>query len=176
MAAPMAMVGMGATALGGITGAVGSIFSGQAQSNMYTYQAGIAQMNAQIAKQNASYALAAGEVSAQQQGMKTRAEIGQTKATQGAGGLQVGSGSNVQVQKSEKEIGDENAALTRANAARQAYGFQVEAVQDTAQSQLDLMAAENAKTAGTIGAFSSLLGGGASVSSKWLEGSKQGFW
>lgn len=165
---------MGLGAAGSILGAFGQQQAGQAQASMYTYQAGVAQMNKTIADQNAAYALASGEVQAQQEGMKTRAEIGQTKATQGASGVDVNRGSSVDVRASEAEIGAENQALTRSNAARVAYGYQVEGAQATAQSNIDLMAASRSKTAGTIGAFTSLLGGASSVSSKWMQGNQAG--
>ena len=38
----LAVIGMGAAAAGGGVSALGSLFSGQAQSNMYNYQAGVA--------------------------------------------------------------------------------------------------------------------------------------
>jgi uncharacterized protein (DUF3084 family) len=174
MAGPMAIAGMGATALGGITGAIGSTFQGQAQANMYTYQAGVAQMNAQIAQQNAAYATAAGEVQAEQSEMATKAQIGTTQATQGAGGTRVNSGTNVAVVASEAEIGAQNAAIIRSNAARTAYGYEVEATQQKAQAGLDTMGAETSVTAGQIGAFTSLLGGASSVASQWTKASTAG--
>lgn len=174
MAAPVAVAGIGMTALGGITQAFGAEQQGAAQAAMYNYQAGIAQMNAQIAKQNADYETALGEVQAQQQGMKTRAEIGETRAAQGAGGLDVNTGSNLAVRASEAELGAQDQAMIRSNAARRAYGQMVEAAQDTAQSNVDMMAASNAKQAADINAFSSILGAGSSVSSKWMQASSLG--
>lgn len=170
----LALASLVSTGAGGITNAIGSLFGGSAQSNMYQYQAGIAAMNAQIAKQNASYDLAVGEVQAQQSGMKTRAVLGATRAAQGASGLDLNTGTAVQVRASEAELGAEDMALIRSNAAKRAYGDEVEAVQDTAQSQLDTYAASNARTAGMIGAFSSVLGAGGSVASKWSQFSTAG--
>jgi hypothetical protein len=169
MAGAVAGASLGATALGGITGAVGSIFGGQAQSSMYNYQAGIAAMNAQIAKQNAAYETAVGETRAQESGMKTRAQIGATRAQQGASGLDVNTGTNVSVRASEAELGSFEQGVIRSDAARKAYGQEVVAAQETAQSQLDQMAASNAKTAGLIGGFTSILGAGSSFGSKFLQ-------
>lgn len=174
MASPIAIAGMGLGVVGAGVSAFGSAQSGAAQQSMYQYQAGVAQINKQIAEQNASYAEASGEVQAQQEGMKTRAEIGQTRATQGASGVDVNRGSAVDVRASEAEIGAENQALTRSNAARVAYGYRVEGAQQEAQSTVDLMAGKQAKTAGDIGAYASLLGGASSVSSKWLQGKQVG--
>lgn len=163
----------GSAASAGI-GAFGSLFGGQAKANQYNYQAGIADLNAQVAKQNKDYALATGEVEAQESGMKTRFTIGAEKAGQGASGLDVNSGSPAAVRESQQEIGTYDESLIRSNAARKAYGFDVEAMQDTAQGQLYRTAADTSKTTGEIGAISSILGGVASVSSKWLQGSSVG--
>src|ERR1700734_3029852 len=104
----LAAVGIGATAAGGITGAIGSIFHGKAQSAMYNSQAGVAQVNSTLATQDANYALATGEVEAQQQGMKTAAEVGTTRAGFGASNIDVNTGSHSQVTASETAIGQEN--------------------------------------------------------------------
>ena len=173
MADPVSL-GLAATAAGGVTSAIGSIFGGQAQSSMYSYQAAVAQMNAEIARQNAAYELALGESQAQQQGMKTRGIISQTRANQGAGGLDVNTGTNAMVRQSELELGQFDQATIRSNAARRAYGDEVQAVQDTAQSQLDTMAASTSLTSGYLGAASSILGAGGSFASKWMQGQMYG--
>lgn len=167
-------VGIAANVGGSILGAFGSEEAGQAQAAQYKYQQGVALVNAQIAQQNASYATATGEVEAQQSGMATRAQIGATQAQQGASGLDVNRGSTVDVRASEADIGAENQAVTRSNAARAAYGFEVQGVQATAQAAVYGMQATQALTAGDIGAASSLLGGAGSVSSKWIQAKQVG--
>lgn len=148
--------------------------SGQAKSAADKYQAGVAQINQQIAKQSADYAIAAGEVEAQQAGMKTRAQVGETIAQQGAGGLAIGGGSNARVVQSEKEIGAENVGIIRSNAAKRAYGYEVEAVGESAKGNLLTMASSQAKTAGNLGAFSSIVGGVGSVATKWSKAGQVG--
>jgi hypothetical protein len=170
----MAVAGMGASAGGGIFGAIGQMMGGQANAAMYQYQAGIAQMNAKIAAQNAEYATLQGEAEAGRQGLKTREQIGKTITDQSASGLQVGAGSAGRVVSSEAEIGSYDQAVIRNNAAWKAYGFQVQGVEDTAQAQMDQYAASYSKEAGTIGAIGSLLGGVSSVSSKWSQGRQMG--
>jgi hypothetical protein len=106
--------------------------------------------------------------------MTIAAQLSSIKATQGASGLDVNRGSAVEVRASEANIGEENQAITRSNAARTAYGFEVQSVQDQAQSQIDIMQGKQAKIAGEIGAGSSLLGGATSVASKWIQAKYQG--
>lgn len=170
----LAAISIGSSVIGGGLAAYGAQQKGTAESNMYTYQSGVAQLNKQIADQNAQYATAAGEVSAQTAGMRTRAQIGATKADQAASGIDVNKGSAVDTRVSEAEIGSANVATIRANAAREAYGYRVGGAQAEAQSGLDLYAAKTSRTAGNIGALSSILGTAGSVSSKWLQFKNQG--
>lgn len=167
-------ISIGATVIGGGVATAGVLNKGSAEANMYTYQAGVAQMNKQIADQNAEYALAAGDSQAQIAGMQTRAQIGATKAQQGGSGLDVNSGTGVNVRQSEAEIGSANQAMIRANATREAYGYKVQGAQYDAQAGLDQYAAKTSKTAGNISAATSILGTASSVSTKWLDFSKQG--
>lgn len=165
---------LGGTLVGGGVSAFGALQSGEAQSKAYTYQAGVAQINARIANQNARYATAVGESKAQISGMQTRAQLGATKAIQGASGLNVNTGSAVGVRASEADIGEENEMTIRSDAARQAYGFKVQAAGDIAQSNLDLASAASAKTASKYGVISSLLGSAGSVAGKWAQFGQQG--
>ena len=169
-------VGMAAQVAQGVVGFLGAQATSQAQQNTYNYQAGVANLNAQIEKQNANYSLEVGDVQAEQQGLKTRAEIGRTIATQGAGNVDVSSGSAKDVRSSEIEIGQQNEGIVRADAAKRAYGAQVKGVQDTAQAAVYTMGAETAKTTGEIGEISSIIGAAGGVSDKWLQGQSKGLW
>lgn len=170
-----AMMGGGAIGqiIGGYIGAQGAQVQAQAQANSdifqseeSQYQAGVANYNKQVADSNADYARNAGEVEAQQAGTQVRADIGNIRAQQGAGGLDVNTGTNVNVRMSQLEVGQENVALLRGNAARVAYGYDVQAYQfgqqatwDTTASSYYQQAASWAKTAGDINAEASILGG-----------------
>ena len=165
----LATIGIGSAAAGGLTGAIGSLFSGNAQAGMYNYQAGVAQVNATLASQDANYAIQSGDVEAGQSGLRTRAQVGATKTGIGAGNIDVNSGSASKVIASETEIGQQNQGIIQANAAKRAYGFNVTAAQDTAQAGAYQTAASTSQTSGEIGAISSIIGGAGSVSSKWLQ-------
>lgn len=166
------------SSLAGLAGAgvsaLGSLFGGQSQAAMFQYQSAIAQLNANIAGSNAEYASNAGATQAAETGMQTRAQIGSTRAIQGASNIAVGSGSAPAVVSSERQIGDINVANVVNNAARVAYGYTVQQQADTIQSKLDLAGASNSVTAGTIGAVSSLLSGAGSVASKWIQMGQSG--
>jgi hypothetical protein len=143
---------------------------------MYNYQAGVAQINAGIDKQNAEYALNQGEQQSVIEGLKAGQQAGAIRAAQGASGVDVNSGSAAAVQASQRGITAMDLTQIRTNAAKTAYDYNVKSVMDTNQASLDVMAGENAKTAGDINATSSILGSVSSVSSKWLQGSQAGLW
>lgn len=145
--------------MGFLMTAAGQQEQGQAQAQADRYNAGIAQINEQIAKQNASYAGAAGEEQAGISEMRTRAQEGSIKAGQAAKGVDVNSGSAVDVQASEAAIGKLDAMTIRSNAAREAYGYQTQAVNQEAQQKLDEYAASQDIEAGNIASEGTLLTG-----------------
>lgn len=167
----LAAVGSAAAIGGGITGAIGSKYSGEAKARSYEYQAGIAQINESIQKQNADYARKSGEVVASEVGAKAKQTMGLIKAGQGASGIDVNSGSAVQVRDSQEKKGEFEQAVVRSNAARQAYGYETAALNQQANVGLDKMGAEASRTAGDLGAASSILGSVGSVATKWIGAS-----
>lgn len=165
---------MGIGLIGGAVSAIGSIMSGNAQSAYYSYQAQVARMNANIATQNAAYETEIGEVQQEQKGLAVRAQIGQTRAAQGAGGLDLNSGSAASVRESEQEVGMIEQNQIKYNAARRSYADQITSLGYQTSAQLDDMAASTSKTAGMLGAASSILGSVGSFSNKWMQGQQEG--
>lgn len=163
-------------AVAAVTAAAGAVTSGIASSNAASYSAQVAQNNATIASQNAAYATQAGQVKEQASRMKTAGVIGQQKAIQGASGLDVGSGSNLDVRNSTADLGELDALTIRNNAAREAYGYQTTGQSYQAQAGLDKMTSSNDLTAGFISGGSSLLSSASSLGEKfgWMQGSGAG--
>lgn len=174
--ATIGAVGIASSIGGSVLGAQGAEQKAKAQSQMYTYQAGIADLNRRIALGNRDYAIYSGGEEAKRFGMKSAQVAGSIKAKQGASGVDVGGGSSVAVQQSQKQVSDLDTATIRNNAARKAYGFQVEAESDKMQTEAYTSAASNSLEAGNIAAAGSLISGASSVSDKWLAGNKQGLW
>jgi hypothetical protein len=178
MASPTAIgeTGLGATAAGSALSAYGAYETGTANSRMYGYQAQVAQINSKIALQNADYARMQGEQQAVIAGRKGAQQFGGIRAAEGASGLDVNSGSSTQVQASQKSTTALDMTQIRSNAAKVAYDYTTQSTEDISQAGLYNMAASNAKTAGDIGALTSIVGGAGSVSSKWLQGQQEGLW
>ncbi len=161
------MAGVGLAGAG--VSAAGSIEAGNAGQAAAAYRSQVAANNAKIAQTNARMDIQAGEVAATNQGLKTRAKVGEEKAAQGAAGVDVNTGSAVDVRAGTAEIGMLDALTVRSNAAKQAYGQLVNASNYETQSKLDLMEGEQAKKAGEIGAISSLLGGASTVGGNYAK-------
>lgn len=176
MASPgtLGNVGMGASAAGAGLNVFSSLLGGEAQQENLNYQAGIADINSKLAKQDADYTRAVGEVNAQASGMKTRQMIGAQTAAQGASGIDLASGSAVEVRKSQAAVGAQDQILIRSEAAKKAYGYEVEATKQKLQGDNLRAAGSNARLAGWLGAGSSVLGGVSSVASKWSQGNSIG--
>ncbi len=176
MASAVGTVGLGTSLAGGVLSAFGASKSAQATSQMYSYQAQVANINSQIDTQNADYARQVGEQQANLYGMKAGQQQGQIRASQGASGLDVNSGSNADVQASQKEITQIDLGQIRQNAAKTAYDFDVQSQNDKNQAGLYTAASTNAQTAGNINVLGSIIGSAGSVASKWLQGSSMGLW
>lgn len=165
----MAMVGMGSTAIGGVTSAIGGSYSAGAKANMYMYQAGVADINAQIARENANYSRQVGEVEAEKTGMQQGYVRGVARATQSGRGVDIGGGSAKETIDSQTRVNQYDQQIIRSNAARRAYGYEIEGAKYDAEGKMYKMAAEQTKKASTLSTIGSLLGTAGSVASKWIQ-------
>lgn len=158
-AATIGTIGSVASAVGAGVSAIGAFSQGRANSQSAKYNAAIAANNATISRQNAERTSQEGEVKAAMAQQETRAKYAGILANQGASGVDVNSGSAVDVRSSAAATGELNAINIRANAARQAYAQQTDAAGYDATSTLDKSQAKNDSTAGFLNAGSTLLGG-----------------
>lgn len=168
----MACISITVAVVGAIASAYGAAQQAHAQSESGKYNAAVAQNNATIAKQNADYAGAAGEAQAGIQDQKNRAKIGALIANQGASGIDINSPSSIDVQQSAVETGQLDTMTIRADAARKAYGYEIQGSNNEAQAGLDTMQAKNAQEAGDISAVGGVLGAASKSSAftDWANG------
>ena len=99
--------------------------------------------------------------------------IGTQRATQAASGTDVNYGSNVDVQADTAYLGELDALAIRMNAAREAWGYRVEAIDQTARGMIARKSGMQAAEAGRqqarqayLGAASTLIGAGTSLLSQ----------
>lgn len=157
--------------LGAVTSAFGAIEAGQSQANAANFNAQVAANNAKAAEQNADYAIKAGTEKATVESLKGAEVMGGIKASQAASGIDVNTGSAVDVQRSQREKDQLDTETTLNNAQLQAYGYRTQATGFTAQSELDKATAEQAPIGADIGAAGGLLGSASSIGFKWSGGS-----
>jgi len=137
----------------------GSIQQGQAQAAQAKYNAAVARNNQVIAQQNAQDALDRGAAEEQQQRKKTQMLIGQQRASLASQGADLSSGSALDLVGDIAGTGELDALTIRRNAMLEARQYQVQGMNYQADSQLQRMAASNAKTASYFDATTSLLNG-----------------
>ena len=174
MAPVMAGVSLGTSLLGGIIGAKGAEQKADAQTAMYGYKAAVAQANQKIAMQNAQQAIQEGGVAGQFVGLRGRQELGQITAAQGASGIQLGSGSAARVRAGQIAGIQTGEATTAYDAARKAYGYQVQGMNFAGEAGLDIAGGQFAQQAKGLDVASILGGATSSVADKWMQYSKAG--
>lgn len=114
-----------------------------AQAGMANYQAQVARNNQMIAENYAQRALQQGQVDEQNQRLKTAATLGTQRASLASQGGDVDSGSPLDLQADTARLGEYDAQAVRNNAALKAYGYRVQAYNNAADAgRYDLQAAD----------------------------------
>lgn len=161
--------------------AYGMYAQGQQQQKQAEYQAAVANNNAIVANQNAAIqdraaqdALARGRIDEQQHRLKVAQMKGSQRSALAASGVQVDTGSALDVVADTALMGEMDALTIRSNAEREAYSFLVGAYNARAQastlqaeSGLYRMTGANAARNGAFGAGTTLLGGAAQIGANY---------
>jgi len=100
------------------------------------YQAQVADNNRIAADQQAQYALSQGQAADEQQRQKTAQLIGAARAQMAAHGVELDSGSPLDIQSDDATMGELNALSAENSGEHQAYGYQVQAMDDQASAGL----------------------------------------
>jgi hypothetical protein len=144
--------------------------SGEAQKKASESQAQLADFNASVAELQAKDAIERGAEAESRFRTTIKATIGSQRAGIAAGNIDVGFGSAPDVQADAAFLGELDALTIRTNAARESWGYNVQA-QDL-RKRADIARKEGvyleaaggqAKSAANLAAAGSLLGGGASL-------------
>jgi hypothetical protein len=119
----IAVLAAGSTALN----VYGSYQAGQSAKRQAGYEAAIMETQAGYSEQQAKDAIAIGDEQESRHRAAVRQLIGSQRATMGAQGIDLGSGSALDLQLEAAGMGELDATTIRNNARRQAWGFSVEA-------------------------------------------------
>lgn len=135
-----ATAGFAIAAMSSIGGAITQAQAAKTQGEFSRQQA---ERNARLAEQQAEQAEQQGEKEANIHRQKVRALVGSQRAAQAAQGIDVGSGSALELQEQTTAFGEQDATQIRLNAYRQAFGFREQGRQERAQGQFDYAASRN---------------------------------
>lgn len=169
MAAAVPYIAIGLGALGTVSSAEGQLQAGRAQQANASYQAQVVRNNAVTANQNAAYAAQAGSEAATTESLRGAAKLSRMKVAQAASGVDVNSGSAVDVRATEAETNKLDTLTTAHNAILKALGYRTEASNEEAQADLYQNESAQAMPAAEMAATGSLLGGASSLGFKWAQ-------
>jgi Zn-dependent metalloprotease len=150
-------IALAVTAVSGVVAAGGAVMQGQAQAKQAKYQAAVETNNATIAGWQAQDATQRGQIEEQRQRLATARLRGAQRAGMASNGVEIDSGSPLDVLMDTAQLGQLDALTIRSNAEREAYGLRNQQSNLTAQAGLTRMAGRSAQTAGYISAGSTLL-------------------
>jgi len=161
------------SAVAGIVGtgvsALGAIQQGQAQSQAAKYQAGVDRNNTILAQRAAKDAIERGAEAEATQRRKNTVLLARQRAAVASSGIELGTGSPLDILGDTAQFGELDAQTIRSNAEREAMGDRAKASNFQASAGLNDMKASSASTAGFIGGASSLLSGGQTVAANWYK-------
>lgn len=154
------------TAMGVVSG-VQQANAAKAQMN---YQADVNKRNAKIAQANADMKRQEGIEESRLQKIRNLQKVGAQQAAMAANGIDVSSGTALDVVEDTAAMGELDALTTRYNAETQAQAYERQANNLTNQANMDIISGQNAYKSGITGAIGSGfkgLGDTASVASRW---------
>ncbi len=168
-------------AMGASNAAAGKVAQDQSMAAQAAYQSAVARNNAIIATRNAEHVGMVGYQRAEIQSMKTAQTVGEQRATFAAHGVDVNSGSPLDVRASTTELGKLDIMTIINDASSKAAGYRAQATNFESDAQLGLLkqsgyqtAAKYDETAGDYAVAGSLIGGASSFSDKWLGYQQKG--
>jgi hypothetical protein len=153
-----------------VVGAVSTVAGGVASRNQANYAAEVAKNNQTIALQNAARAEQAGNVQAEASGRKGAARMGALKVQQAAAGVDVNTGTPVDVQVGQREINQLDTETVLNNAALHSYGYRTQASNFEAEERAQRSKADKAVPAALLSATGGLLSKASSLGFKWTGG------
>ncbi len=132
--------------LAAVLAVAGGVQTARAQKAAGEAQAQADEANARIGRQQADQARQIGNMEEERQMRRVRAAVATQRATQAANGLDVNSGTALDLQAETAGFGTADALNLRSNAIRQAWGFEVGAVNDINSASAARAAGSNAAT------------------------------
>lgn len=137
------------------------------------YAGTVYDQNATLADSQAADAIARGQQASNQRGVQTRQVVGSQRANYAAQGIDVNTGSASDVQGDTKYLGELDRQTIQTNAAREAWGYSVEASQDRNNANMARAGGQQTAAGLRAGATSTLLTGALNM---YGQGKDAGMW
>lgn len=138
---------------------VGGMSQGRQQEAAASAQSRELRMNAEFANDAAGDAMARGRQDAGLQRLRTQQMIGTQRAAAAANGGDVNDGSNALIQEDTAALGELDALTIQNNAAREAYGYKVQAIQGFSNARQAISNGQKASQASFLGGIMNGVGG-----------------
>lgn len=144
----LALAGTATSIYGQVKAGKAAKKEGELQQEAAESQADLSDYNGAIADLQAKDALQRGDIEANRFRARTRALVGEERTGFAAGNVDVGFGSALDVQEDAAFLGELDALTVRTNAAREAWGYRVEATDQRNRAEIQRKEGANAKEAG----------------------------
>lgn len=154
---------------GVLASAAGPYAQGKAARAQGNYLGDVAEQNAKLAEQQATDATARGATSESRFRTSTSQLVGAQKTGYAGQGVDVSTGTPAEVMADSARLGELDALTIRNNAAREAFGYTVQAANERTQGAMARMAGENTASSANAQAASTLLTGGAQFGNAWQK-------
>lgn len=165
----LAIAGTVATVAGAGVSYMSSQASASAASKQAEYNAQVAKNNQAIADQAAKDAVTKAQVSQQTKADQTNALLGRQKVALAANGVEVNTGSAVDLQSDTKAAGTLDELTIQNNAAREAAGYTNQSTNYATTAAADEAASADALSSGNLKGEASLLSASSQVASQWYN-------
>lgn len=169
----LAIGSIAATVIGAGIGIMGQMQQANSQSNAMKYNAEVAANNQVEADQAAVVAQQQGAVQQQQKAYQEDVLIGQQKAGLAANGVDVGSGTAVDLLSDTKAAGELDQLTIVNNAQREAMGFKNQSINYSNQAQLDEASSAATLEGGNLKAAATFATSAGQVANQWYNYSQK---
>lgn len=160
---------IGAMVVAAAVSTYSAISTANTASATASYNAKVAANNQIIADQAAVTAKQEGDITQQQKAYQEDVLVGQQKAGLAANGVDVGSGSALDLVGDTKKAGEFDQLTIQNNAARTAAGFTNQGISYQNQAGVDQAASSAALQGGELKAASSVVSGAGQVAGQWYK-------
>lgn len=172
VAAPVLSLAL--TAVSTAVGVMGSIQQGKAAQAQANYQAQVSENNAKITQWQAQDAIARGKVEEEQHRKQVARFLGTQRAGIAGSGFELGDETSMSILGDTAAMGELDALTIRSNAAREAWGYQVQGSNFQADAGMSRLAGKNARSSSYWQAGGDLLSGASRFGTQYADFKSKG--